>query len=193
MDNKKAIYVSIALCIIFSVISGVGIYKYSKRKTISNGITIKQFGNSGEKVDNKLVETSVKDQIISPNAKLVMIQKYKKCGHTTENVFSVPEDIINMDRKQIQMYYFGWNVEKFSSSELVISKENSGICDEHYIARDVEGCVNVYCLDNNNSENLVYSTDIETKYLPEEDREKLKKGIGIVGKENLSALLEDYE
>ena len=35
--------------------------------------------------------------------------------------------------------------------------------------------------------------EYSTKYLPEEDREKLKKGIGIVGKENLSALLEDYE
>lgn len=193
MDNKKAIYMSIILAVIFSIITGIGIYKYSQRKTVSNGIVIKQLGDSGEYVENKLIETSSKEERVSPTAKIIMNQHYNKCGHTTKKEFSVPEDIINMNRKQVEKYYFGWNVDAFSNSEIVVSKDCNGICDEHYIVRDVDGLINVYCLDDSQNEALVYSTEIEAKYLPKEDGEKLKKGINIVGKENLSALLEDYE
>ena len=98
-----------------------------------------------------------------------------------------------MNEKQVQKYYYGWNIDRFSSSELILSKVNPGICDEHYVVKDVDGLVNVYNLDDDGAESLVYSTEIETKYLPQEDREKLKNGINIVGKDNLSILLEDYE
>lgn len=193
MDNKRIIYISIILCVIFSIITGIGTYKYSQRKTISNSITIKQLGDSGKSMDNEFVETASREVRVNPTARIKMRQYYKKCGHTTENDFSVPEDIINMNKKQVENYYFGWNVESFSSSEIVVSKVNSGICDEHYIIKDVDGLVNVYYIDDSSNESLVYSTEIETKYLPKEDSEKLKKGISIVGKENLSSLLEDYE
>lgn len=193
MDNKRIIYISIILCVIFSIITGIGTYKYSQRKTISNSITIKQLGDSGKSMDNEFVETASQEVRVNPTARIKMRQYYKKCGHTTENDFSVPEDIINMNKKQVENYYFGWNVESFSSSEIVVSKVNSGICDEHYIIKDVDGLVNVYYIDDSSNESLVYSTEIETKYLPKEDSEKLKKGISIVGKENLSSLLEDYE
>lgn len=193
MDNKRIIYISIILCVIFSIITGIGTYKYSQRKTISNSITVKQLGDSGKSMDNEFVETASQEVRVNPTARIKMRQYYKKCGHTTENDFSVPEDIINMNKKQVENYYFGWNVESFSSSEIVVSKVNSGICDEHYIIKDVDGLVNVYYIDDSSNESLVYSTEIETKYLPKEDSEKLKKGISIVGKENLSSLLEDYE
>jgi len=193
MDNKRIIYISIILCVIFSIITGIGTYKYSQRKTISNSIIIKQLGDSRESMDNEFVETASQEVRVNPTARIKMRQYYKKCGHTTENDFSVPEDIINMNKKQVENYYFGWNVESFSSSEIVVSKVNSGICDEHYIIKDVDGLVNVYYIDDSSNESLVYSTEIETKYLPKEDSEKLKKGISIVGKENLSSLLEDYE
>lgn len=193
MDNKKAIYISIILSVIFSIITGFGMYKYSQKKTISNSIIIKQLGNGGENVDKELIEASSQEELVSPTARIKMRQYYKKCGHTTENEFSVPEEIINMNQKQVEKYYFGWNIDSFSSSDLTISKENGGVCDEHYIVKDVDGLVNVYCIDESDRESLVYSTQIETKYLPKEDSEKLKQGISIVGKENLSSLLEDYE
>lgn len=193
MDNKKNVYISIILCLIFSVITGIGTYKYTMRKTVSNRIVIKQLGNGGESVDNKLIETSSKEETVVPTAKIVMRQFYKKCGHTTEKEFSVPEDIINMNRKQVEKYYFGWNVDSFSKSEIIVSKENIGLCDEHYIVKDINGLINVYSVDEKSNEELVYSTEIETKYLPRDDAEKLERGITIVGRENLSALLEDYE
>lgn len=193
MDNRKVIYISIILGCIFSVITGIGIYKYTKRKTVPNGIVIKQLGNNGNNVESRAVQTSSNEDKVIPTAKIIMKQYYKKCSHTTESEFSVPEDIINMSEKQVEKYYFGWTLEKFSSSEIVVSREKPGICDEHYIARDMDGLVNVYNIDDSNKESLVYSTEIETKYLPKEDREKLEKGINIVGKDNLSALLEDYE
>ena len=152
---------------------------------------IKQFGESGE--ENVVVTSSNNSEVVVPTARINMKQYYKKCGHTTENEFSVPEEIVNMTEKQVEKYYFGWNVESFSSTDISISRELDGICDEHYLVRDVDGFVNVYRATEENEELLVYSTEIVTKYLPKEDREKLINGIEIVGKENLSILLEDYE
>ena len=193
MENKRIIFISIILGCIFSSIVGLGFYRYTQRKTVSNGIVIKQLASSEENVENDIVQTTSNEEKVTPTARIIMKQYYKKCGHTTENEFSVPEDIINMTKKQVEKYYFGWSIDNFSSQEITVSKENSGICDEHYIVKDIDGLINVYCLNNDNEESLVYSTEIETKYLPTEDRGKLENGIRIVGKDNLSALLEDYE
>jgi len=67
------------------------------------------------------------------------------------------------------------------------------MCNEHYIVKSVDGMINVYNKNESNEENLVYETKIFTKYLPKEDQTKLKEGINIIGKENLSSLIEDYE
>lgn len=193
MDSKKIISICIFFGIIFSIITGLGVYSFTNKRNRSNKDSVVQIGDSGKSVEYNSVQTVSSEERISPTAQVVMNQYYKKCGHTTKNKYSVPEEIINMNEKQVQKYYYGWKIDKFSSSELILSKVNPGICDEHYVVKDVDGLVNVYNLDDDGAESLVYSTEIETKYLPQEDREKLKNGINIVGKDNLSILLEDYE
>lgn len=193
MDSKKIISICIFFGIIFSIITGLGVYSFTNKRNRSNKDSVVQIGDSGKSVEYNSVQTVSSEERISPTAQVVMNQSYKKCGHTTKNKYSVPEEIINMNEKQVQKYYYGWKIDKFSSSELILSKVNPGICDEHYVVKDVDGLVNVYNLDDDGAESLVYSTEIETKYLPQEDREKLKNGINIVGKDNLSILLEDYE
>ncbi|MBQ3408071.1 MAG: BofC C-terminal domain-containing protein [Clostridia bacterium] len=191
MSNRKILYISIILTIILSAFTGMGIYRYNRKKTISNNMVIKQFGETSD--ENVVRTSSNNSEVVAPTARINMKQYYKKCGHTTENEFTVPEEIVNMTEKQVEKYYFGWNVESFSSTDICISREIDEICDEHYLVRDDEGFVNVYRATEENEESLVYSTEIVTKYLPKEDRDKLINGIEIVGKENLSILLEDYE
>ncbi len=145
-------------------------------------------------VNYEILSTVAKDDVVVlPTAKIKIKQSYKKCGHTVIEEFSVPEDIINMTEKEVENYYFGWNIESFSDKEILIYRANNGICEEHYIVKDVDGKVTVFRKDDNNNELLVLATEANTKYLPSEDRNKLELGISIVGKDNLSALLEDYE
>lgn len=191
MTRRKIIIYSAVIIVFSSGFICYGILNMEKgNRSINEGIS-----DLSEQViiDNTLIVSSSDEERVLPTAELQIKQYYKKCGHTTVNEFSVPEDIVNMDKNQLQKYYFGWNIDYFSSKSISISRVCDGICDEHYIVKDVDGLVNVYNFDDKNNEELVYSTKINTKYLPKEDWEKLQIGIEIVGKENLSLLLEDYE
>ena len=59
--------------------------------------------------------------------------------------------------------------------------------------REAEG---VIVIDQANEKGVykeIEQTEINTKYLSEEDQEKLAKGILIVGENKLNSTLEDYE
>lgn len=188
--RNKALKITGILMLLMIALS-IAVYTFVRFNKKSNNL-----GQITEKQQPKvnIVDTASKsEEVILPSAKIIMKQHYKKCGHTTINEFSVPEDIVNMTKEQVERYYFGWNVVKFSEKELIIEKENPGLCDEHYIVKDKDGSVNVYSKNEKGEEELVYATEVNTKYLPKEDCEKLKKGIEIIGKENLYTLLEDYE
>ena len=93
----------------------------------------------------------------------------------------------------MQIFYEDWKIEEFSKDKVVFYKEMEGICNEHYVLRDVDGYVTIYSLNENNVESLVEITDIVTVYLTDEDKELLKEGIRVIGKDNLNAAIEDYE
>lgn len=191
--NKRSIIIS--SIVITTIIIGVMIYfifKFQENKNVKSKVND---STENVKVINELaVETSNEEDIrVSPNSKIILKQYYKSCGHTIEEEYNVPEDIVNMTKNQVVQYYNEWVVDEFSKDEIKIHKENTGKCNEHYIAKDTNEYIVIYSVGDNNKENIVKKTDISTKYLSEEDKERLKDGINIVGKENLNVFLEDFE
>ena len=89
--------------------------------------------------------------------------------------------------------YPNWKLQGFSPNEVVLYREIDGICNEHYILKELDGVIAIYVLDENEVESLQEKTGISTGYLPEADREELKQGIKATGREELNNLLEDYE
>ena len=81
----------------------------------------------------------------------------------------------------------------FSSNEIVISKEEQGMCNEHYLLQEEEGGLTIYSIDENNQQKIFQRTGIVVDYLPETDKVNLKNGIRVNGKENLNKILEDFE
>ena len=71
--------------------------------------------------------------------------------------------------------------------------EKTGICDEHYIVKENNGYVAIYTENSFGKETLKETTEIVTSYLPETDLVRLREGIKVIGKENLNAIIEDYE
>lgn len=130
---------------------------------------------------------------VNPNATLIMKQVYNKCNHTTEEKFKVPTDIVNLTKEEVEDYYIDWEVEDFSKDKIIIYKQDEGICEEHFILKDVNGFITVYRENNNEDQVFVSLTDISTKYIPEDDLNRLKQGIKIVGKKDLSVFLQDFE
>lgn len=168
------------------------------------GFIINSFINFSEKkeqnqavlADNekeKTVDTSSSDVTISPNAQVISTQKFEKCGHTTTVREIVPREIVNLNQEKVQKYYDGWNIDEFSASEIKISRNNSGICEEHYILRESDGYISISRKNDIGEYIFKGLTDISIQYLPEEDLIRLEKGIEVIGKESLNKFLEDFE
>lgn len=187
--KKWIITLSITLVLVVFVIGGIIWYSFSyfsKDKKDNPAVLANE--------ENKnVVDTSFSDITVSPNAEVVLTQKYEKCGHTKETKEMVPREVVNLNKEKVAQYYEGWNIDKFSANELAVSRNNTGICDEHYILRESDGYISISCKNDIGEYIFKGLTDIPVQYLPENDLEKLQNGIEIVGKENLNKFLEDFE
>lgn len=138
----------------------------------------------------KVSETETK---VSPNAELVIKKYYNECGHTTEEVREVTNDMVNKKQKEIEELYLDYKIESFDNDKIVLLKEEEGQCDEHYIVKDENSNIVIYKLLVDGTEEIYQNTGISTEYLPETDKISLRDGIKIFGRENLNSLIEDFE
>lgn len=146
-----------------------------------------------EKVEDEVIDTSFSDITVSPNAEVILTEKFARCGHTSVTREIAPREIVNLNQEKVQEYYDGCSIDKFTSDRVEVSRSTTGICDEHYILRESDGFISINCKNNIGEYIFKGLTDISVQYLPEEDLEKLQKGIEIVGRENLNKFLEDFE
>lgn len=154
--------------------------------------TINEVENVTENNTN-MVETNANEERISPNAFITFKQTYKKCGHTTSEFVEVPQEFVNLSENELKERYTDWTVEKFTDTDIILSKEVEGDCNEHYVVRDVDGTVTVFHILDDGTEEEYMITDIATEYLTDTDKIEMGKGIEINGKQNLNQLIEDYE
>ena len=148
---------------------------------------------SNTELENELVETSSGSDNISPNAIIIEKRYYEECDHLIRETVDVPEELVNQGEEELQEYYVGWTIEKYSATEITVYKEFSGYCNEHYIVKENNGILSVYTQDENGVQEWLEDTQIEVKYLPDEDVENFEVGVEVVGKSNLYEFLEDYE
>lgn len=168
--------------------------KYSDKKIIANVVENSEAISHSQENNNNIIETSNNEnEKVSPSAKLVMTEFYKKCGHTVKNEYKVPSTVVNMTKEKVKNYYNDWDIEYFSNDCIKLYRANDGICKEHYIIKDVNGYINVFIKNENGEEELYRATDIITKYLSENDRLSLSSGVQVIGKDNLESILEDYQ
>lgn len=144
--------------------------------------TIASTGSIMSIKQNDIIETSVSDEKVSPNATLIIKKHYKKCGHTTEDYASVPEEVVNKTEDEVKKIYSDWKIERFSENELVLYKELTGICKEHYILKEHNGVIGIYTLNDSDEKIFQEDTSIATEYLPEEDFIRIQEGIEAIRK-----------
>ena len=189
--RKWAIILIGVVIFTISIISGFlisNIFIFSKSKADANPAVLAEEDN-GENV----IKTGSNEITVSPNAQIILIQKYKRCGHTVTTKELAPREIINLNEEKVKEFYNGWDVDKFSSNEIQLSRINNGICGEHYILRESDGYISISC--KNDSGEYIFKglTDISVQYLPEDDLAKFEQGIEVVGREALNKFLEDFE
>ncbi len=148
--------------------------------------------NELENEENEIKVSSAETRV-SPNAELIIRTYYKGCGHTTEEVKTVLEDMVNRNQEEIENLYPDYKLESFANNRIVFSKEEEGQCDEHYIIKDENSNIVIYKILNDGTEEVYQNTGISTDYLPETDKINLKEGMKIFGKKNLNSIIEDFE
>lgn len=196
MNKFKITIISICTIILIILTTAV-VYeniKYDKIAKENNKITddcIYEEKSDENKINE--IEVSEIETKISPNAKLIIKKYYKECGHTTEEIKNVTNDMVNKNKEEIEKLYSDYNIEKFLNNEIILKKEEEGQCNEHYIIRDENSNIVIYKVLNDGTEEVYQNTGISTEYLPETDIINLKAGVKVFGIENLNSIIEDFE
>lgn len=188
--KKWMIVVGIMAVLAISILSGFLIsnaMKFSRKE--EGNIAILAENNS----EVKSVTTDASTAIVSPSCELIRIRNFQKCGHTITQKEEVPREIVNLSEEKVKEFFEGWNIDKFSNNEIIISKNEKGICDEHYILRESDGYISISTKNDIGEYIFKGLTNIPVQYLPEDDVNKLEIGIEIVGRDNLNRFLEDFE
>ena len=198
--NKIIITMISIIVIILAIITAVIIYKPNEDKGVQEIQTevaeeeiLDDCTDEYQEMQNEMLEANSSEEKISPNCFITLKKLYKKCGHTTSEYLEVPEELVNKTQEDLKEKYEDWNIDKFSDTEIILSKEEEGECGEHFIVRDKEGKVTIYRVLQDGSEQEYEVTDIGTEYLTQTDKINMQNGIRVNGKQELNQLIEDFE
>lgn len=146
-------------------------------------------------IENEIVikETIAVEEKIGHNASFALKKYYKSCGHFKFNYSELPHEIINLSKDELEKLYPDWNVEEFSSNNIVLSQNLDEMCDEHFILKLEEDSIDIYQMKNKEEYDLYKTTNISKEYLTSNDINTLEKGIFVYGKGNLNSAIEDFE
>lgn len=140
-----------------------------------------------------MIEANSAEEKISPNCSFTEKIYYKKCGHTTSQYLELPQDLVNETEEQLQEKYLDWEIQTFTSNEIILYQEKDEECGEHYLVKDKDGTVTIYQILEDGTEKEYETTGITTEYLTETDKINMKNGIKVNGKQELNQLIEDFE
>lgn len=193
---KKSIIIIAVIVVIAGFFAGKHMYnkknmqdKNKEEIIYENKLASKETENTGEKILVDSIETR-----ITPNTKIIEKVYYKDCNHLVIKEEKADEELVNLNERDLKEKIPNCEIQKFTSEEIVIYKEVDDFCNEHYLIKDNEGYLGIYQLDKNgNVKELVELTEIATDFLPEEDKERIKDGLRVDKKEELSKIVEDFE
>ncbi len=192
------------LAIITIILVSAIIFGYNISKTHDDNV-LKELAQNDEKeilddctdeyehYENELISTNSNEEKISPNCKMTFRIFYTKCKDEINEYVKVPESLVNCSKEEVEKQYKDWKIEKFSSENIVLYKQIDEVCGQHYILKQEDGKIVIYKLSEEGKEVLYEKTDIAIDYLPNKDKEAIKEGYKINGKEKLNKLIESFE
>ncbi len=182
---KRVIFYGI-LIFIFSIL--VGYYFSVLWKNGGSGIAYEE-----QKNETDVEETGWEEEKVSYNASFALKKYYNECGHFKFQYSELPIELVNLSREEVEEAYPDWDVEEFSSNNVVLSQKINNVCDEHYVLKLVDDSIDIYHVGASGELELYKSTDISGDYLTSTDVSNLESGIYVYGMGNLNSAIEDFE
>ena len=193
---KKGIILIAMIVVTLGFFAGKYLYDKKQRSNDNersiindNVIALREEKNIQDKI---LVDSS--ETKITPNTKIIEKIYYTECNHLIVKEEKPNKEFINLNEEEFKTKMAGYDIQKFTTEEVIIYKDRDDFCNEHYLIKDDEGHLGIYQLDKNEKvKDLFELTEIPTDFLPEEDKEKIKNGLRVDTKEELSSIIEDFE
>ncbi len=200
--NKVIITILSIIVLMIAILVGIQVFK-----TQNDNVTQHQIAQISEEIEDDCTEewkelnsqNSINLQVntqenikLSPNCSFTFQTHYTGCGHTSRKYMNIPQQLVNNTKEQLQELYNDWKITTFKDNEVILEKEVSGECGEHYVLRDVNGKIVIYIMKDGKEEEYE-KTEISTDYLTETDKITMQEGLKVNGKENLNQAIEDFE
>ena len=203
--KKSWIIILFIAIIIIGVIAGISIY--NKNEKSQNVNVENEINKVSEKVTDECtqeyeelerqarleIETNANEEKISPNCLITLKRHYNECNHTINEYIDVSQSLVNGTQKDLENEYKNWEVQKYSSNDIILYREFDSNCGQHFILRDDNGKITIYKINENNEEEVYEKTEISVEYLTETDKAEVRNGIRVNGIEELNQLIEDFE
>ena len=193
MKKTIIILTSIFFIVALGVFIGVRIYDNNLQEKYNTA-----FDNNmimpKEGIEVQALEASNIGEVkTTPNTLIIYKTYYTKCKHYVQEYKDIDASLVNLKKEEFKEKFKNWDIDKFSSEEIEVSKEEEGFCGQHYKLKLENSTIVIYKVGEDGVETEYEYTGITTEYLTEEDILKLAEGIYVYGKENLTSTIEDYE
>lgn len=149
-----------------------------------------------EERDRKAVETKEefvmqKKNMIREDTKIVYQYFYTKDRVTKEKTEPAAEYLQGLDMEQLESVYHGWQIILFSPETVILRCSIEGLSSETYILGEQNGFLAVFYEDAQKIIRLLEQTDLPLSALQEDDAEKIREGLRVIGEENLAKILAE--
>jgi hypothetical protein len=151
--------------------------------------TIEPDGDTTEAVTQIVDEANA----IRINAGTIIIYEYLyTIGNTVETTEEpAPYFMLGMDRASAERALSEWTVTHFTPEAVTVRKHVNAAVGRHYIVGEFGGYVAVYYVDND-GQTLKEITGRTVTILPDDEQERLRQGILVIGSDKLAKVMEDY-
>ena len=203
--KKSWIIILVVAIIIIGIVAGLAIY--NKNEKTQNNIVENEINKVSEKVTDECteeyeelerqakldIETNSSEEKISPNCLITLKRYYNECQHTINEYIDVPQNLVNGTQEDLEKEYPNWEIQKYSSNEIILYREFDSNCGQHFILRNDNGKITIYKINEEMQEEVYEKTEISVEYLTEKDKVEIQNGIRVNGVEKLNQLIEDFE
>ncbi len=194
--NKVIITILSIIVLMISILVGIQVFK-----TQNNNVTEHQIAQISEEIEDDCTEewkelyeqntmnlqVNTQENIrLSPNCSFTFQTHYTGCGHTSRKYMNIPQQLVNKTEEELQELYNEWKIKTFTTNEVILEKEETGECGEHYVLRDVDGKIVIYVIKDGKEEEYE-KTEISTDYLTETDKITMKDGLKVIRKRELKS------
>lgn len=204
--KKSWIIILIIAIIIIGIAMGTIIYNNNKQSKNQINIVENKINEVSEKITDECteeweeleqakleIETNSNEEKISPNCLITLKRYYSECQHTINEYIDIPQGLINGTQEDLKKEYPNWEIQKYSSTEIILYREFDSNCGQHFILRNDNGKITVYKINEEMQEEVYEKTEISVEYLTETDKIEIQNGIRVNGIEELNQLIEDFE